>query len=509
MHYWLIGIAGVAMGGLAIALKELGHEVNGSDEGVYPPMSTMLEEAGVRYHSEFDATKLMKWAEGKTASNDLRIIVGNAIPRGNAELEAAMDAGLRLTCLPTVIHEEFLEGCHRLVVSGTHGKTTTSNLIAYIMFKMDCNPGWMIGGKAFGLPSSLQAAPKSSLQEPGISPPFIIEGDEYDTVFYDKRSKFFHYWPDTLIINHIEFDHADIFPNISEIQTAFRRLVNQVPSRGVIVYNGDEKTVREVIADALCPLLTFGTDESSDYQLLHERASENGSWFMIRLPRLQDDDLLLAASQVGNEPKTELEIFSPLQGAYNGRNLLAALAACDFQGLPRKGVLQAISTFTGPGRRMDRYDLGQDLVLFDDFAHHPTAVKESLDSLRNRFPEHRITAIVEPRSNTSVRNILQNDWERALALADSVIMGALHRPWKYKPEDLFDFQKAGTCLQASGTDFAQFDRVDNIAEHLWKTVSAANNGALTKHAAGAKQLWVIFSNGNFGGLRDKLVERFQ
>jgi UDP-N-acetylmuramate: L-alanyl-gamma-D-glutamyl-meso-diaminopimelate ligase len=501
MRYWLIGIAGVAMGGLAIALGEQGHEVNGSDEGVYPPMSEMLAQAGVTFQNGFDAKGLQHWARGGGV-----VIVGNAIPRGNVELEAALNAGLRLSSLPEILHEEFLEGCHRLVVSGTHGKTTTSNLLAYIFQELNLEPGWMVGGRTFGLPSSLQAAgprltdPLSRKQSPSPPayrptqqdrPPFILEGDEYDTIFYDKRSKFFHYWPNTLIINHIEFDHADIFKGIEEIKTAFRRLVNMVPETGCVIYNGDSEFVREVVQDAFCPLISFGKGPTNLYRVIDEEATENGSTYTVRIPS-QPTELSRAHAM---HPEGTYRLKSPLQGAYNGRNILAALAACDAHGLDREQIFPIIERFEGPARRMDRYDLDENLVLFDDFAHHPTAVRESLESLRKRFPSHRITCIVEPRSNTSVRNILQPDWEKALSNADAVIMGALHRPWKYAAEELFNFEHAKAHLENSGTTFAQFNEVQDILARLFSDLEKESK----------ENLWVIFSNGNFQGLREKLI----
>lgn len=490
---WFVGIAGVAMGGMAIALTRKGFNVSGSDQGVYPPMSEMLREAGIAWRDGFDGDALRTWATQGAG----QVVIGNAIPRGNPELETALELGLPLSSFPEVIRSEFLPGTHPVVIAGTHGKTTTSNLVARLLREGGLEPGWMIGGRPDGLPSSVQLA-----GAPGA--PFVLEGDEYDTVFYDKRSKFFHYWPKTLVINHLEYDHADIFSSMAQIETAFRRLVNLVPGSGRVLVNGDCPAAVEAAAGAFCPLALFGEAETCAYRLLEEIPAENGSRYLVEVPA---EPGWLAGLPAGASPAplkpaatVRLEIASLLAGRYNGRNLLAGFAVAERFGLAREGILASLAAFRGPGRRMERVELGGSAPrLYDDFGHHPTAVREALEALRRRHPGLRITALVEPRSNTSVRNVMQAEWEASLAGADAVVMGALHRPWKYDPTELFDFARCAERLAASGTDFVQLDEPAAIVEHLAADLAGRE---------GAGELWVIFSNGSFGGLKKLLLERF-
>jgi UDP-N-acetylmuramate: L-alanyl-gamma-D-glutamyl-meso-diaminopimelate ligase len=490
---WFIGIGGVAMGGLAIALARRGQAVTGSDAGIYPPMSTMLAQAGIAWREGFDGAALRDWAMRCPG----RVVVGNAIPRGNPELEAALELGLPLTSFPELLRAELLPRTHPVVVAGTHGKTTTANLAACILHQGGLEPGWLIGGRPDGLPSSVEAAK-------GLDAPFVVEGDEYDTAFWDKRSKFFHYWPRTLVINHLEFDHADIFHSLTEIETAFRRLVNFVPGSGRVLVNGDCAAAVMATAGAFCPVLAFGEGPGCAWRLLDEHPGEEGSVYLAEVP---SDAGWLAALPAGagagpQRPPATVRIKFPsrLGGVYNGRNLLAGLAIGERFGLPREQILASLAAFRGPGRRMERVALGPGAPrLYDDFGHHPTAVREALAALRLRHPGRRITALVEPRSNTSVRNVMQGEWQVSLAGADAVVMGALHRPWKYDPGELFDFRRCAAALAESGTSFHQIDEPQRIVEHLAADLVGRDS---------AGELWVIFSNGSFGGLRELLKERF-
>jgi len=534
MRCWFIGIGGVGMGSLACCLKEQGHDVRGSDAGVYPPMSDYLERAGIDCCEGFDAQRLLDWAQSPNTKGEAPfrsrplVVVGNAVPRGNVELEAALDARIELSSLPELIGAQFLPGTHPVVVSGTHGKTTTTNLVALLFQRAGLRPGWMIGGVPADLPRSMRAAGDPLIDADGslMAPPFVIEGDEYDTAFYDKRSKFFHYWPRTLLINHLEYDHADIFDDLEQIRTAFRRLVNMVPAGVRILANGDCEDVRLVCADSFCPVILFGESEDCAYRLLEEAAGERESRFTASVPQdpgwireLAGAGLPGERVSAGPSPKggkrgsrrgtgplapltsSSVSFSSPLQGVYNGRNLLAALASADLFAVPRELALEVFQSFSGPARRMDRYELGGGILLFDDFGHHPTAVRESITSLRRRNPGRRLTVLHEPRSNSSVTRVMQKEWQEALALADRVIMGPLHRPWKYAPEELFDLERAAAWFAGCGVDFAQVDDVSRIPGLLAEESDSTGKD-------GAAQLWAIFSNGGFGGLRDMLVERF-
>ena len=534
---WIIGIAGVAMGGLAICLRRMGYAVGGSDQGVYPPMSDMLAEAGVGWEEGFSRDHLRGWL---AAHPESRVVVGNAIPRGNPELEEALSRGCVLRSLPEMLREDFLPGRLSVVISGTHGKTTTSNLAAWLLERLGLEPGWLIGGRPCGLEESLRPA------EPGH--PMVLEGDEYDTVFYDKRSKFFHYWPRVLVINHVEFDHADIFDGLAPIRQAFRRLVNVVPENGLVLLNAETAEPCAVAARGLAPLVGFGATEDSAYRLLDEVPVPGGSRFRFRLPA--DPGWMLGLEQgredaatrlealiaerhpgieAGNLGESELaalgrarlatpaafvdvEVEAALTGAYNGRNILAALAVVDACGGERARALTLLKEFSGPARRMDGYSCHNGLLLYDDFGHHPTAVREALAALRRRHPERWITAVVEPRSNTSVRNVMQEAWVECLGTADGVVMGALHRPWKYAPEELFNFATARQTLAEKDVPFQQLDDPAAIAEFLEALLSGScpANGWETPAALDAsRHLWVIFSNGSFGGLRQRLLESLQ
>jgi len=523
------------MGGLAICMTRMGYRVGGSDQGVYPPMSDMLAEAGVDWKEGFARLNLGHWLDEHPRS---LVVVGNAIPRGNPELEEALARGCVLSSLPEILRRDFLPGRRSVVVSGTHGKTTTTNLAAWLLERLGLEPGWMVGGKPWGLEESLRPA------APGH--PLVLEGDEYDTVFYDKRSKFFHYWPQLLVVNHVEFDHADIFEDLAPIRTAFRRLVNQVPESGLVLLNAETDTPCAVAARSLAPLVGFGATPDAAYRLLDEGPVSGGSRFTLALPedpawlaglgprpgeepaaaleallaerhpgreasRLTEDELaaLGRLRLMRPERQVTVEVEAALSGAYNGRNLLAALAVVDACGGDRARALGLVREFQGPARRMDGYSCAGGLLLYDDFGHHPTAVREALDALRKRHPGRCVTAVVEPRSNTSVRNVMQREWMEALAGADGVVMGALHRPWKYDAAELFDFGLTRDTLAARGVAFHQEDDPARIADMLLGLLAErVPDPAWKAHAATPAdgQLWVIFSNGSFGGLRQRLLE---
>lgn len=530
-HYHLIGIGGIAMGGMAIALKNMGFSVSGSDQGVYPPMSDLLRAAGIVWHEGFFDKTVQSLHE---SCPDLQLVVGNAIPRGNPELEAALRLGLRLSSLPELVHERFLPGSHSVVIAGTHGKTTTSNLCAWLLERLGRQPGWLIGGRPFGLEQGLRAP--GSVK--GHEPVFVSEGDEYDTSFWDKRSKFFHYWPRTLVVNHVEFDHADIFASIDVIRAAFARLAMLVPGNGLILANGDAPHALLSLWQAWTPLVLFGESEPCAYRLLDEAAAESGSRFTVSLPveghlqaelpallspalRLKeldtdgpDDDhrRLEHARHSAWQPaeRVTVKVDSLLSGTYSGRNLLVAIAVMDRLGLPRDKVLKLIGDFAGPGRRMDRYMSDAGGLLYDDFAHHPTAVRETLAALRLRHADRRIIALVEPRSNTSVRNVMQQEWIDALKGADGVVFGALHRPWKYDHSDLFSFDAANRELEAAGTAFHQVDTAAGIVDWLVDGSASGSPAWLALSCLPpAGLLHVIFSNGAFDGLLGMMRERFE
>src|SRR5215475_3644555 len=358
------------MASVAAALKERGFKVTGSDENVYPPMSTFLQEKGI-------SSKEGYRAENIPADADV-VVIGNAIKRGNPEVEAVLNKKLLYLSLPEVLKNYFLRGRHNLVVTGTHGKTTTTALLTWIMEKAGCKPGYVIGG----LPKNLGQGARLN-----DSKYFVIEGDEYDTAFFDKRSKFIHYLPELLIVNNIEFDHADIFPDLDAIKLSFRRLVNIVPQNGMIVLNGDDKNCVEVTRDSLAPMLEVGFSKNCAQRIRDVSYSAKKSRFVLRD-----------------------EVFEiPMFGEFNVRNAAMAISAAKFYGVSAERIRAALLKFEGVARRQEIRGEVRGVKVIDDFGHHPTAIAQTLTALRRRYPKHRLWAIFEPRSNTTRRAVFQNE----------------------------------------------------------------------------------------------------
>ncbi|MFA5194008.1 MAG: UDP-N-acetylmuramate:L-alanyl-gamma-D-glutamyl-meso-diaminopimelate ligase, partial [Verrucomicrobiia bacterium] len=360
-----LGVCGTAMAAVASQLKQRGLHVTGSDENVYPPMSTFLAEQGITALSPYAANNLD--AVGKP---DL-IIIGNAISRGNPEVEAVLERHLCYASLPDVIREFLIRGRTSIVVTGTHGKTTTTSLLAWTFQHNGHAPGYMIGGIPLNLGSGCACPPNARH--------FIIEGDEYDTAFFDKRSKFLHYLPDTVIINNIEFDHADIFPSLDDIKLTFRRLINAVPRNGIVLANGDDANVHDVIANAPCPVKTFGLGPDNDFRATDLALTPDGSSFHV----------------------SRFTFHIPLLGQHNVRNALAVVAASLHHGLTPEQIQAAFVGFRGIKRRQEIRGEAAGVTVLDDFGHHPTAIRETIRAFRVRFPGRRLWAVFEPRSNTT------------------------------------------------------------------------------------------------------------
>src|ERR1700736_3042483 len=378
-----MGICGTAMGSVAAALKERGFKVTGSDENIYPPMSTFLEEKGIALKEGFRPENI---------PNDVDVVVvGNAMKRGNPEVEAVLNRKLFYLSLPEVLKNYFLRGRHNLVVTGTHGKTTTTALLAWIMEKAGHKPGFLIGGipKSFGQGARLNN-----------SKHFVIEGDEYDSAFFDKRSKFIHYLPELLIVNNIEFDHADIFNDLDEIKLTCRRLLNNVPQNGMVLLNGDDPNCVEVAKDCLAQMIEVGFSENCAQRIRDVKYSPKGSQF-----KLGDETFDI-----------------PLVGEFNVRNAAMAATAARFYRVPDAKIQTALKTFAGVARRLEVRGEARGVIVIDDFAHHPTAIAQTLQALRHRFPGHRLWAIFEPRSNTTRRAVFQQQLPEALKLADGVFI---------------------------------------------------------------------------------------
>jgi UDP-N-acetylmuramate: L-alanyl-gamma-D-glutamyl-meso-diaminopimelate ligase len=463
-HIHVIGIGGSAMAPLAGMLREHGFRVTGSDSGVYPPASTLLESLGISYFHTFDATHLQP-------PPDL-VVVGNIIARGNPELEEALDRRIPYRSMPEMLEEVFLPGKHSIVVSGTHGKTTTTAMLAWIFHVAGKRPNFLIGGVAenFGKSYGL-----------GGGEEFILEGDEYETAIWDRGPKFFHYHPDDLIVTSLEYDHADIYPDFDTYQLAFRRLVNLVPRRGRVVIWGDTEdsgpALRRAAEKAFCPVETYGFGAGND-------------WIASGLA-VAGETMRFKAEHRG---KAFGEFALTATGRHNVLNAMAALIVAQGRGIGAKEIAKALTTFRSVKRRMDvKGEIGGVLVV-DDFAHHPTAVKATIEAARGRWPGRRLWAILEPRSNSMRRKVFQEALPKALALGDRIVLGGVFRAQQLGDENRLDPESVAESVRALGKDARVFPSSEAIAEHLSAEAKAGD-------------LLLIMSNGSFDGLCDKLLKK--
>ena len=450
-----IGICGTAMGSVAAMLQDQGYEVTGSDEKVYPPMSTFLEQKGIRLLEGFKPENL-------DSHPDL-IVVGNAISRGNAELEQALDQRFYYLSLPETLKQFFLRFSHNLVVSGTHGKTTTTSLLAWLFQDAGLQPSYMIGGVPLNLG---QGCARQS------GPHWILEGDEYDTSFFDKRSKFLHYLPELVIINNIEFDHADIYKNLDEIKLSFKRLVDIVPRNGMVLLNADNLHAVAVTRQTRAQLLEIGFSENAALRITGLRTDEKGSHFSL----------------LGHS------FTLPLYGRHNVHNAAMAAVAAHNYGISLDQIARSFLSFQGVKRRLEVRAEIRGITIVDDFGHHPTALTETIGALRQRYPGRRLWALFEPRSNTTRRAIFQKELPEALALADAVMMTQIARADQLAEDDRLDPARVIADITRTGREAYYVENADEIAAKL--------PGLLrTGDVVG------VFSNGSFGGLIDKLVAR--
>jgi UDP-N-acetylmuramate: L-alanyl-gamma-D-glutamyl-meso-diaminopimelate ligase len=463
-HVHVIGIGGSAMAPLAGMLRESGFRVTGSDSGVYPPASTLLEKLGISFFHSFDGANLQP-------APDL-VIVGNIIARGNVELEEVLDRKIPYRSMPEILEEVFLPGRHSIVVSGTHGKTTTTAMLAWIFETAGKKPNFLVGGVAenFGQSYGL-----------GGGEEFILEGDEYETAFWDRGPKFFHYHPDDLIITSLEYDHADIYPDFATYELAFRRLVNLVPRRGRAVIWGDTAdsgpALRRAAEKALCKVETYGFSADNDWVASEVRVDGDGERFRVTHHGESFGEFVLAAT-----------------GRHNVLNALAALVVAQGRGISVAAVAQALKTFRSVKRRMDVKGEYHGVLVVDDFAHHPTAVKATIEAARGRWPGRRLWAILEPRSNSMRRKIFQETLPQALALADRVVLGGVFRSQQLGDENRLDPETVAQSIRALGKDARVFTSSEQIAETL--AVEAERGDLL-----------LVMSNGSFDGLCDKLTKK--
>jgi UDP-N-acetylmuramate: L-alanyl-gamma-D-glutamyl-meso-diaminopimelate ligase len=466
-HIHLSGICGTAMASLAGLLQLQGHRITGSDKAAYPPMSDLLQGLGIPI--------LEPYAEENLDPAPDLVVIGNALSRGNPEIERVLDKRIPFTSMAALLREEFLLGRESLVVAGTHGKTTTTSMLAWI-YQVASNedlalePSFLIGGVAENFGTSFQLRPTHT---------FILEGDEYDTAFFDKGPKFLHYFPDGLILTSVEFDHADIYADLEAVKTAFKRLVNLVPRRGLIVAYDGNQNVTECVSRALCRVERYGFSAEAEWRIRNLR-NESGlsRWELWH----------------GGTLWSELEM--PLAGEHNVLNATAAAALAFGQGVSKNAIQKALATFKSVKRRLEvRAEIGG-ITIIDDFAHHPTAIRETLRALRSVYPKSRLWAVLEPRSNTLRRKVLAGDLVESLSLADRVLLAGVYQQQRIPEEERLHPEEVVEALNAAGTP-----------ARLCPDVEAILNEIVPKLASG--DVVAILSNGGFEGIYEKLPARLR
>ena len=449
------------MATLAALLKRRGFDVRGSDQNVYPPMSDFLAGEGIAAASGYSADNI-------TGDIDM-VVVGNAISRGNPELETVLERKVRYCSLPEAIREHFLWGARSIVVAGTHGKTTTTSLTGWLLAHGGVDPTVLVGGIA------LNFGDGGSSYRIGAGKDFVIEGDEYDSAFFDKTAKFLKYLPDVAIINNIEFDHADIYADLDAVKLAFARLVNLVPKNGLLLVGTDSPHAASLIPKAVSPVETFGLADGCTWQARHITHVDGRTRFEVLR---------------GGQPFATFE--SPLLGVHNVRNALAAIATGVFVGIEASRLVDGLKQFRGIKRRLETVGVARGVSVLDDFAHHPTAVHETLGALRTGYPQRRIWAVFEPRSASSCRRVFQDDFARAFGSADEVVIAGVFRSTLPEAERL-----SGEQLVADLVGRGRRARYIPTVDEIVSTVAAeARDGDVV----------VLRSNGGFGGIHDKLLQ---
>ena len=453
----LIGICGTAMATLAAMLKHRGHRVQGSDHNVYPPMSDFLAREEITTFSGFDAAHI-------TADLDL-VVVGNAISRGNPEIEEVLDRRIRYCSLPEAVRDHFLWGSRSIVIAGTHGKTTTTSLATWLLAHGGLAPSALIGGIAANFDASYVL---------GTGRDFVIEGDEYDSAFFDKTAKFLKYLPDIAVIANVEFDHADIYEDLDAVRLAFRRLVNLVPRRGLLLLGADSAHALALREFARSRVETFGLEPGADWQAFDLRVTATGTAFQVRR---------------GGRSIGSFEV--PLLGAHNVRNALAAMCVASAVGVTEVDVAEGLRFFRGVKRRLELRGHARGIRIYDDFAHHPTAIAETLGALRLANPTARIWAVFEPRSATACLRVFQHEFVQAFAPADETIVAAVFRSAIPEERRLSPAELVAD-LRAAGHQARYIPTVPEIV-------------ATIAREAGEGDVVVIMSNGGFDNIHDKLM----
>ena len=453
-HFHFIGICGTAMGSVAAALQNRGYTITGSDQNVYPPMSDFLIKNNINVSVGHDENNIPDKVD--------LVVIGNAMSRGNVEVESVLNRKIPYTSLPELIKRYFLQGKRNIVITGTHGKTTTSSIIAHLLNDNGLNPNLMIGG----IPLDIGEGGRFTESEF-----FVIEGDEYDTAFFDKRSKFVHYMPEIVVVNNIEFDHADIFNNIEEIKLSFKRMLNIVPENGIVFVNGDDNNAVEVTENCRAPVIKVGANDDCDFKIENLNLESFNSSFSIK----------------------ENSYQLPMDGEFNVRNAAMAIAVTDFLNIDQQNIIESVSKFSGIARRQELRGEEKNVKVIDDFGHHPTAIAATIGALKQRYPDSKIWAIFEPRSNTSRRNLLQSELEDSLSQADGVIISEVPNPEKVPDGELLDVESVIENLSSRGKEAFIGLSSDDIVNKLIPLTSSGDT-------------IVVLSNGGFGGIHEKLLE---
>src|SRR5579862_2945662 len=449
------GICGTAMASAAAAMKEKGYAVTGSDQNVYEPMASFLAGKKIDVRNGYDERNL--------SHKPGLVVIGNAISRGNPEAEFALDHKLRYCSLPELLKEFFIRGKRSIVVSGTHGKTTTTSLLTWVFEHNGLNPSYLIGG----IPNNLSQGARFTDSEW-----FIIEGDEYDTAFFDKRSKFIHYLPEIAIINNLEFDHADIFEDLDAIKKSFSQFIRLVPRNGLLLGNGDDANLAPLLNVTHCPVKKFGLGADNAVQGFNLRFGPTATEFEI----------------------PSFKFHLNLVGELNVRNALAVVGAAKHCGLKNHQIQSAFDTFKGIKRRLEVRGIAGGVTVVDDFGHHPTAIRETLRALRIKYPHQKVWAIFEPRTNTTRRNVFQSELASAFGDADSVVVSEVARLEQLAAAERLNPEKLMQDLKTSGKNAAYLPDVDTIVTHVSKNIQGGD-------------IICVFSNGGFGGIHAKLLDR--
>ncbi|MGB8009952.1 MAG: UDP-N-acetylmuramate:L-alanyl-gamma-D-glutamyl-meso-diaminopimelate ligase [Terriglobales bacterium] len=461
-HIHLIGICGTAMASLAGMLQERGFRVTGSDAASYPPMSTFLKSLGIAVAQPF--------AEANLDPRPDLVVVGNALSRGNVELERVLDERIPFCSLPQILHDEFLLGKDVLVVAGTHGKTTTTSMLAWIFETAGLQPSFLIGGIAenFGRSFGL-----------GEGKHFVLEGDEYDTAFFDKGPKFLHYFPDSVILTSVEFDHADIYKDLDAVETAFKRLVNLVPRRGRIVAFDSGESINRCLGKAFCPVERYGVSGAAKWKIANLKLTEEqSSWSVVR------------------DGRPWADFRFALGGEYNVWNATAAAALAADYGIAKDAIARALDTFRSVKRRLEVKAEINGITIIDDFAHHPTAIEQTIRALRARYPLSRLWVVLEPRSNTMRRNVLQDALATNLSLADEVVVAAIFKSEAIPEAERLDLSRVISQIQKQGKPARILADADAIVNAIAPELRE-------------RDVVAILSNGGFGGIYEKLPQRLR